>query len=558
MAPSRAAAVLGKNGKVIVWVAHQKELTYYQYFDEGFHHTVCLLDSVPDLQIIHTAALQTPKKKETLLLEKFNDTLQCALMEKDDEAAEEQQRPRESLIQTHGSIASVSVQSIQPIVKGFLSTESAYLHFCGNVDYQHEPTLCVGLKLLLEQDGMASCSCETIGPGTLLQSFLQIDATAADALLMWPPANAAQQFQTGGHSSTNSIYGLLASACCTSSGKHLLKRWLRQPLVNAQEIAARHDTVEFWLEQSVTRDAVRLEGLKPMGSTDLSKLATLLGTPNLPTRKSLIALFDLYLVAWQKLPGVVEHLNTTENLPALSLVLYETLTKALEQLQPAIQLVEAVLDMDEAPREYLVQVDYKEELKDVHLELQTVKDDIENCKIAMNEEWGKLSGSANNQVRLEETNDGGLQFRLPNTNDSKILQQTSHITVHRLLKNGVYFSTTELNELCSQRQELRNEYDRLQAEIVSDAIEVAATYGPVLEEAAAALAALDVLTAMAHTAAHHQYCRPDMLDTDQPVLELVGARHPCVELQEHVDFIPNDCSLGENGTFLLVTGPNSK
>jgi DNA mismatch repair protein MSH2 len=40
-------------------------------------------------------------------------------------------------------------------------------------------------------------------------------------------------------------------------------------------------------------------------------------------------------------------------------------------------------------------------------------------------------------------------------------------------------------------------------------------------------------------------------------LQLKGARHPCVELQEGVDFIPNDISLvfGKSN-FLLVTGPN--
>jgi DNA mismatch repair protein MSH2 len=391
--------------------------------------------------------------------------------------------------------------------------------------------------------------------------------------LLWPPANAAQQFQTGGHMTTNSIYGLLAQACCTTTGKHLLKKWLRQPLVAADEIAARHDCVAYWHDHSVARDAVRLEGLKRIGTTDLRKLAATLSTATtkaaaaeggqqpLSTRKALVALYDLYLIAWQKLPGVVEQLAAAaaETMPVVCRDIYTTLVTAVTNLQPAIQLVEAVLDMDQAPREYLVQADYQDDLHDVHGDLQNVQSEIQACFAAMNEEWAKLSGSsATNQVRLEETTDGGLQFRLADTNSSKILQQTGHITVHRLLKNGVYFSTTELIELCSQRQDLRNEYDRLQQEVVEDAIKVAATYAVVLESAAGALATLDVLTALAHTAAHRQYCRPVLLDSaDQPVLELVGARHPCVELQEHVDFIPNDCTLGANGTFLLVTGPNS-
>ena len=40
-------------------------------------------------------------------------------------------------------------------------------------------------------------------------------------------------------------------------------------------------------------------------------------------------------------------------------------------------------------------------------------------------------------------------------------------------------------------------------------------------------------------------------------VQLKGARHPCVELQEGMDFIPNEFNLvfGES-SFLLVTGPN--
>lgn len=40
-------------------------------------------------------------------------------------------------------------------------------------------------------------------------------------------------------------------------------------------------------------------------------------------------------------------------------------------------------------------------------------------------------------------------------------------------------------------------------------------------------------------------------------MELVGCRHPCVELQEGVDFIPNDCLMRQGESwFQIITGPN--
>lgn len=106
------------------------------------------------------------------------------------------------------------------------------------------------------------------------------------------------------------------------------------------------------------------------------------------------------------------------------------------------------------------------------------------------------------------------------------------------------------------------EYDRHQREVVSDAMKVAATYQNVVERASDVIALLDVLVALASVAAYspHGYCKPELTDGEEDGLGifLKEARHPCVELQDNVDFIPNDVRLvfGES-SFLLVTGPNS-
>jgi hypothetical protein len=113
---SRAVVILGKEttDKVIVWVAEHKgddtngrgggevDLSYYQYHDEGssFHHTICLLDSIANLTIVHTAALATtnttPKKKknnkESVRLAKLEMALRQSLVEQDVEAADQEQR----------------------------------------------------------------------------------------------------------------------------------------------------------------------------------------------------------------------------------------------------------------------------------------------------------------------------------------------------------------------------------------------------------------------------------------------------------------------------------
>jgi DNA mismatch repair protein MSH2 len=137
------------------------------------------------------------------------------------------------------------------------------------------------------------------------------------------------------------------------------------------------------------------------------------------------------------------------------------------------------------------------------------------------------------------------------------------VTVHRLLKNGVYFSNKELQQLGSKKHDLLVDYENSQREIVQNAMSIAVSYIPVLERASELIAELDVLASLAHVAAFspHGYCRPEITDNDDDNIHtgivLKEARHPCVELQDNIDFIPNDFKLvhGES-SFLLVTGPN--
>ena len=76
---------------------------------------------------------------------------------------------------------------------------------------------------------------------------------------------------------------------------------------------------------------------------------------------------------------------------------------------------------------------------------------------------------------------------------------------------------------------------------------------PVLQRAAAALAALDVLAGLADRAEALSLVRPAF--TAENRIEIRGGRHPVVERQvEH--FIPNDVVLAPDRRLLIVTGPN--
>jgi DNA mismatch repair protein MutS len=76
-----------------------------------------------------------------------------------------------------------------------------------------------------------------------------------------------------------------------------------------------------------------------------------------------------------------------------------------------------------------------------------------------------------------------------------------------------------------------------------------------LQQAAARVAMLDVLSAFAQVAETESYVRPVI--TDGYDLDIVGGRHPVVERMMPRDrFIPNDVNLGPDARMIILTGPN--
>jgi DNA mismatch repair protein MutS len=82
-----------------------------------------------------------------------------------------------------------------------------------------------------------------------------------------------------------------------------------------------------------------------------------------------------------------------------------------------------------------------------------------------------------------------------------------------------------------------------------------AAEAPRVQETARGLATLDVLGALAETAAVHNYTKPLMHPGDE--LTAIDVRHPIVERHVPEAFVPNDVTLdNESHQLIILTGPN--
>ncbi|KAL0034692.1 hypothetical protein WJX77_003027 [Trebouxia sp. C0004] len=378
--------------------------------------------------------------------------------------------------------------------------------------------------------------------------FMRLDAAAQRALnVMKTKFDANDNF---------SLYGLMSRAR-TSMGKRLLKVWLKQPLVDLAEITVRHDIVETFTSDPTLRESLRDQHLR--GMPDVERL-----TRKLERRKtSLSDLCQLYRAS-SKLPMIQAALLDHPG-PHAELLKTRYANKVAEyhdddHLVKFEELLEAAVDLDKIPDEYLICASYDSGLQEVRVEKEGIERRIDDLA---QDAAGDLGLILDKTVKLEwhRTNNTRTRCLRITQKEEKVVRKKLQAKYMLLetRKDGTKFTNRPMKEAAEKLQNLSGHYNDMQKQLVEQVVGVAHTFVEVWEGVAALLAEMDVLLGFAEVAvnAPTPYVRPQMLPPDDGELKLVGCRHPCVEAQEGVDFIKNDCCMqrGESW-FQIITGPN--
>ena len=151
----------------------------------------------------------------------------------------------------------------------------------------------------------------------------------------------------------------------------------------------------------------------------------------------------------------------------------------------------------------------------------------------------------------------GYFIEVPAKHGDKLMAADSGFTHRQTMAGAVRFNSLGLHEEATRIAEAGahalaaedGHFEELVGEVVAAREAIAAT--------AAALARIDVCSALAERAVEGDWARPEMLD--EPCLEINGGRHPVVEqaLAKTGDrFVANDCTLGPDDRLWLIGGPN--
>ncbi|KAJ5918710.1 hypothetical protein N7454_009854 [Penicillium verhagenii] len=376
-----------------------------------------------------------------------------------------------------------------------------------------------------------------------LSQYMKLDASALRALNLMPgPRDGAKSM---------SLFGLL-NHCKTPVGSRLLAQWLKQPLMDLAAIELRQQLVEAFVVNTELRQTMQEEHLRAI--PDLYRLAKRFQRK----QANLEDVVRVYQVAI-RLPGFVHALGDVmdeDYQTPLEKEYTSKLRSHSDSLARLEEMVETTVDLDALDNhEFIIKPEFDDSLRIIRKKLDKMRNEMddEHRHVAKD-----LNQDMEKKLFLENHRTHGWCFRVTRAEAGCIRNKKGYQECSTQ-KNGVYFTTTTMQALRREHDQLSSNYNRTQTGLVSEVVAVAASYCPVLEQLAGVLAHLDVIVSFAHASVHAPagYVRPKMHPRGTGNTVLKEARHPCMEMQDDISFITNDVSLiRDESSFLVITGPN--
>ena len=357
----------------------------------------------------------------------------------------------------------------------------------------------------------------------------------------------------------------------TPVGSRLLRRWLGQPLCDAQLIVRRHDAVEGFVRDAARREMVRTV----LGNvSDIERLAgrasQRLASPRdlIAIRSSLIASAEIArtpasgtisgTVADLAIGSVIMEIDACEDIVDLigrAVQVEEPSTGARSRSGPGVSLDDVVggktaRSLQTVGGERIIQRGYSDELDELIAESQSSRNWIARLEGAERDRTGIRT------LRVGFNRVFGYYLHVPNSYRGPV---PDGYTRRQTLADGERFTTPELNEHEAKVLSAAEAIDALQRRLFDAIQDTVAAETSRLRATANALATIDALSTFATVAVKRGYVRPEIDETGG--LELLGARHPVVEVavsdSASGGYVPNDCVLDAAGGWMtILTGPN--
>lgn len=324
---------------------------------------------------------------------------------------------------------------------------------------------------------------------------------------------------------------------CTAMGARLLRQWLVFPLIRRNDIEARHNQVEVFINNASETSSFR-DTMKQIG--DLQRLVSKVALRKIGPRECLMLGYGL------------ENLEESKALFENS---KDPLLQALaHKIDSLPQLQQLIMDriLADAPAVAAKGGIFKSH---VHPELEELRGLTTSGKDKLIEiQQQEIERSGITSLKIGFNNVFGYYLEVTNSHKDKA---PSDWIRKQTLTNAERYITPELKVY---EEKILNAEDRilaLEAQLWEQLLDAMAEHVPALQLQANLLAELDVLAGFAQLAMDNHYCKPQMNDGHSLLLK--DCRHPVIEYQlpPGESYIPNTISLNKDEQrIIILTGPN--
>ncbi len=322
-------------------------------------------------------------------------------------------------------------------------------------------------------------------------------------------------------------------------GTRLLKKWILLPLKERKAVSARHEVVQYFIDNEPIATLLDLQ-LRQIG--DLERLI------------SKVPLGKIH-------PREVKQLEKalTAIIP-LKEALQQSTNKQLQSIGERLQLCAHIRDRinKELVEEPPVKIDKGGVMADgVSEELDELRGLVKNSKdhlLQIQQKEAQATGIDN--LKIGFNNVFGYYLEVTNKYKNKGLVP-EHWVRKQTLTNAERYITEDLKVLEVKILGAQEKILELEQQLYSDLVFALTEYISPVQTNASLVAQLDCLASFAKVALLNNYCRPTM--DDSLTIDIKAGRHPVIEKQLKLgeEYVPNDIYLSnEEQQVIMITGPN--
>ncbi len=322
----------------------------------------------------------------------------------------------------------------------------------------------------------------------------------------------------------------------TPMGGRLLNQWIKQPLLDLDEIRRRQHATQNFLDHESLLKALReqLNGVRDIERV-MMKISAGYANPrdimalhvSFHPMASLASLLSYLASPW--IQQAVEHLNPLPEMNAL-------ISKSLIE-EPPFRIGEGKIFKDgfnpELDQLREISLNSKAWIAKYQTELRE-QTGIKTLKVGYNKMFGYY---------IEVSR--GQSHRMPD-----------HFSRRQTLINAERYISPELKDYESKVLTAEERMQAIESELFFQLREEITKYTFQVMQVASALAKIDCISSLATVAKENHYNCPEVDHSDEISIE--DGRHPVIEqVCKREKFIPNDTTInGDNQRLLLITGPN--